>query len=473
MNELVSFFSKWKRYLFYIIGSSAIISLLLTGKLSDSYMSLILIPVCYIIAKFFILKNINTSDHFFLIQLFIVSFTICLISVFIFAYILEFYIGIPFLSYKDDFTYNESALQIVERWRQSGIGFYPDIRFSTGFYSGFPNVSAFFMYIFGDSVYVPRIANAFFSAITCLWAYRICLNYAERTKSRLVAVLFAVSPLLFIHSSLQLKDTILLFFTFGSIKATIDIFQRKKVLKNMFLFLICAVGIIFFRAATIIVIGGAILIYFIAAKANKRKGSALLSVIFIAIAFGGIFYSWQYLTSLEVINSYEMYFESRYDGMISTDLEDSNAGVAKLSIAKILGAPVYMLFCFFLPPASVVAFSDTDTINYTLFGLLFHYALLPFLVVAFIKVIRNWKKEPIALFILVSFFIFKLGLTNALLSALSPRQSLGSIYLMYLLLPFYFRKNANSQKIQKIVLLLSIMVLFAFALVRIYSRGLL
>src|SRR5690606_7928696 len=115
--------------------------------------------------------------------------------------------GIPFLSYKDDYVYNEVSSTIVEAWRVRGIGFYDDIRFATGYYSGYPTFSAAFKAIFGDNYLVPRYMNVAFSSLTIPFFYKSLKFYTREKESRLITLIFAFSSVFVIYCSLQLKDT--------------------------------------------------------------------------------------------------------------------------------------------------------------------------------------------------------------------------------------------------------------------------
>lgn len=465
------FFKKWKLYISIFVCFSVLLSLVFTSVLTDAYISLLLLPLIYFVVSSTYNRNIHSSENLFLFRLFLLAFFLRIIFVFVFAEILSDYIGIPFLSYRDDYLYDYAAREIVSRWNVSGFSFYDDIRFSSGYYSGYPNVSAFFMYIFGDSIYVPRLANGFFSALTCVYAYQICKTYSSEKEARLVALLFMVSPLLISYSSLQLKDTMLLFFTFGVIRSCVYIIQSRDLVQSGIYAVVFLSFIIFFRAATIPVLLGAFFIFYLLSLKWNNNSFGRRGIFVIPIVLLVFFAIWAYFVSIDGIGSSDDYFGTRYDALSTSKVsETSRIGASRLPVAQFIGMPLYLLFSLFLPPAVLVDLSNLETVNYTLLGLLVHFSLLPFLVVAFINILKYRKEIPIAFFILLVFVIFKVGQSSSILSILNPRQSLGGIYTMYLLFPVFFMKK-DIPTIRKLTILISFMVLIAYNAVRLYSRG--
>jgi len=466
------FWSRWNKYIIYFMLFSLVVSLVLTGKLSEVQISLLLLPISYYFVQLFYFQNKQVSSSLFIKKLFIYSFFIRMICVFVLSYILTNYIGIPFLTHKDDYIYHKTACAIVDRWHTSGIGFYPHLKFSTGSYSGFPNFSALLMYVFGKSIYIPRIGNAFFSAWTCIYAYQICRSYTNENESRLIGILFMASPLLYIFASLQLKDTMLLFLIFGSIKSISDILSDKISVKSTFRLILFILLMVFFRAASIIPIAlSFVLSYAYFAYINKKKRINIARFIVIAFIIVAVIYGWKFLAETKSTRSAEMYFQSRYLIMSESTIEKSSVGISKLSIAKFIGPPLYILGGLFLPPALLVDLPNQETINYTFAGLLFHFSVLPFLIIAIFNVVKNRKTMQIPFYILLAFIFFKIGQANSLVSILDSRQSLASIFLMYLLLPAFFMNPSTNGK-RNIVIAICMVIMIAYSVVRLYSRGL-
>lgn len=468
MELINKMLSQWKSYLFFSILFVFISSLSLVGSFNLAHISLLILPILYWFVFLLYKRNLFIKDKVFVYKIFFISLIVRVLGVFVFADILLNLNGYPFLSMKDDYNYQQASIEIVNRWRVSGIGFYSDIWFSTGFYSGFPNFSAFLMYVFGDSIYVPRLGNAFFSSLTSVLAYQIVSSFTTQKRARLVAVIFVFSPLLFSFSSLQLKDTVLLYLTFAVVKRLIFIIENKSNITNLILLGIYLLIIVFFRAATIIpLLVSFLIILFI--KSKKQRKISLYNIISLSVIIFTLIYGWKFLTELNGVDSLELYVTSRYDKMQNQSFENSEIGGGK-NIIKFLGTPVYFLFSFFLPPALLVNLPNMETINYTLFGLVFHYSLIPFLIVAVVNTFKERKKNIIPFFLLLLFFMFKLGQANSLQSVFNTRQSLGGIYLMYLMLPMFFIDNKYYYLKNK-TFIISLIVMLAFTYVRLNSRG--
>ncbi|MCP9613010.1 glycosyltransferase family 39 protein [Coprobacter tertius] len=431
--------------------------------------SYLFLPVFFAVAYYTYKGWIKISRRTFIFNLFIVSLFIRICSVFILVTILNHYIGIPFLSYKDDYNYHNAALEILNRWKVFGMGFYSDIFFSTGSYSGFPNFSAFLMNIFGESIYVPRIGNAVVSSFTCVIAYKICRTYADESSSRLVGILFMVSPLVFVYSSLQLKDTLLLFFILLAIKANINLFYNRKILTSIILVSLSYFSMIFIRPATIVPIVGAYLLVY--AYYSKRMKKSSTKIIFLILTITLLIYGWNYISNVGGIESTDVYFGSRLESMQTRTISSSDAKISNLGVAEILGAPLYLLMGIFLPSPLIVDLPDAETINYDSFAMVMHLSLLPLLVVAILYTLKYRKTMLVPMYILMIFILLKIGQANSLLTIFSPRQSLGTLMSMYLLLPVYFT-GSRKIKLQRAVFALSILITIVYAGIRLYTRGL-
>lgn len=102
----------------------------------------LILAVLFIILLSLYRFSIQLEPLHFVLLLMLSSLVFKVFAVLIFEYLMLDTVGIPFLSYKDDYVYNEAATKIVGVWNTRGFGFYRDISFSTGFYSGYPNFSA-------------------------------------------------------------------------------------------------------------------------------------------------------------------------------------------------------------------------------------------------------------------------------------------------------------------------------------------
>lgn len=428
----------------------------------------LLIPLFDIIFLSYYYNNgLLKSERQFVRSIFLWSLFIRVLSVFIMGKILIAYNGMPFISDKDDYIYQLASIEILERWKVSGIGFYDDIRFSADTYSGFPNFSAALMYLFGTSFWVPRLGNAFLSSLTVVLGYKISKKYASFESSRFLGVLLCLLPFTIIFSSLQLKDTLLLFFTTLALYASSNIIENKSIGKSIVLLVIAFVGISFGRPAAIVPIVGGLVFMLIENTIFRNSRHGVLKILVFCIVLFFLMKAYQYLGSLG-FESIDEYFETRTRAMTENTLQDTNSKIRNFSIAEYLGAPLYIIGGFFLPPALLVDLGE-GIINYPVWGVLQHFAFLPFLIPAMYFCFVKRRECPIPFFLFVVYILFRIGQANSLFTVFSPRQSLSTVFLMYLMLPMY---RPVKQGWQTAIIIISIVVIAAYNLVRLYSHGL-
>lgn len=441
-------------------------SVALTQSFSDALFSLALLPVFYVLIVFANSQLQKNKPGHYVVMLFLWAFAARLLAVYIFGEVLTEYIGMPFLSNKDDLVYDQVSSEIADRWRSSGLGFYDDIRFSTGVYSGFPNFSAALKYLFGNSPYVPRIGNAFLSAISCVTAYKICRSYASPGEAKLVGIIFLFSPLLITFASLQLKDTLLLFLTLTAINANVKILKGKINAIVLLQFILSLFFMAFIRTAAILPVIGAFIFTLIF---TRRKNKVSITVLAIALVCC-LIYIWSYISITSGVDI-EHYFSSRYEVLSTRTISDTDAGIASTSLGKLVGTPIYLITGLFLPAPTIVGLPNAETINYDMFGVIFHYSLLPFLCISFFRSIKRRKEMVVPFFLAMVFLLLKVGQATSTMAILSPRQSLSTMFVMYLMLPLCF-DDIGKRRTRSIIICATIVVMIGYAIVRLYSRGL-
>lgn len=425
------------------------------------------LPLIQISLVYFIyVRHHHRSEKKFILAIFLWALLIRITAVVIMSDILIYYNGMPFLSFKDDYQYHHAAIDIMKRWEFSGWGFYDDLAFSSDTYSGFPNFSAALMSIFNStSHFVPRIGNAVLSSLTCLIAYIIIRDYTDLKKAHFVGILLATLPLTTTIAAMQFKDTLLLFFITIGLYASISIVNNKKILFSIILLIISYVGCSFGRPAVIIPMAAALIIMISLSVFSNKQGHIFVKVLsLLAISFL-LLYSYQKLGQMG-FTDIDMYFESRYESLSTTEIQDSQANVKNMSIADYLGAPLYFIMGLFLPPPLLVEIDNS--INYSTWAVLAHYAYLPFLVVAMWKSIIHRKEYPIPFFLFIVYLFLRIGQANSLMTSFSPRQSLATLFIMYLILPMY---DKGLKKIEYIVIGLSLVSMFTYNIVRLVSHG--
>ena len=461
-------FIKSDRILKYYLGFFlfAVIFIVLQGPNLDLICSLLLPILDILLIGQYCRISKWQSEGVFITFIFMNALIIRIMGVFVMQNILVTYIGMPFLSYKDDYIYNQAAIEILYRWKASGFGFYDDIAFSHDTYSGFPNFSAALMLWFGTSPLVPRIGNAVLSAFTAVIGYLICRNYASQDRARYIGVLLSLLPLTIIFATLQLKDTLLLFFTSLSLYASVNILQNKKLLLSKLLLVVSLIGMTFGRTASIVPILGGLAFMMIYGSTQNSRNKVLKFIIFIAVIVL-LTKGYEYLETVGFV-SLNDYFDSRYHSMSTSSVYDTESRVTQFSWAKYLGAPLYFACALFLPP--VLLIDVGETINYSAWAMLEHFAFLPFIIPALFMCYTNRKSHPVALYLLVVYLMFKIGQANTVFTSLSPRQSLGTLFIMYLMLPMY---RPVKEKWTHAILFMSLFIIGAYNIIRLYSHGML
>lgn len=409
-----------------------------------------------------------SEERTFITFLIIISLLLRVIGVFVMAGILKSYNGMPFVSDRDDFIYQNASVEIMKRWKISGPGFYDDLAFSSNTYSGFPNFSAALMCLFGPSYLVPRLGNAVLSTITVLMSYGICKRYTDRERARFVAVILAFLPFTIVFSSLQFKDTLLLFFTIWAVYASIDILQGRRVLLAIIMLVLSYIGLSFGRPAVIIPLFGALVLVLLMGLFEKRRGGRFLRILAVVVFVFLLFYAYQ-LLDVFGFEAMDDYFDSRYQRITQETIADSNAAIRSTGFAKYLGAPLYIIMGFYLPPPLLVEVGE-ETILYSSFAVLEHFAFIPFIIIAFYYAFIERKTNPIAFFVLLTQVLLRIGQASSLLTSFSPRQSLATVFLMYLLLPSF---RPVKKGWYQFLFILSIIMVVVYNLIRLYSHGLL
>lgn len=407
----------------------------------------------------------DVSEKHFITSIFIWSLILRIAAVYIIGFILINYNGMPFLSLKDDFTYQKSAVAIMNRWKISGFGFYSNIKFSADTYSGFPNFSAALMTLFDNtSPFLPRLGNAFLSSITCILSYKIVKKYSDTYEARFIGIILTFLPLTITFSAMQFKDTLLLFFIILGVYASISIISGKHILSSIILLVASYIGCSFGRPAVIVPLAASLIIMIGRSAFESKSQGMIIKIISVLLIIYLLTFSYQYLASVGFVDI-DDYFESRYYGLSEADIQSSQAGIRKMSISQFLGAPLYLVGGPFLPPPLIV--NIDNTVNYSAWAIISHYAFLPFLMIAMWKSIIWRKSNPIPFFLFLVYFFFRIGQANSLMTSFSPRQSLATLFIMYLILPMY---EKGMKKWEYLVFALSLATMFTYNYVRLLSH---
>ena len=175
------------------------------------------------------------------------------------------------------------------------------------------------------------------------------------------------------------------------------------------------------------------------------------------------------------MTSADSYFDTR-SAISGKTLSETGAGAGNMSFAKFLGAPAYMASTVFLPVFTAVNLSVSNTINIAFLPLAMHMTLLPFFIIAMWNIIVSTHEHayanPVPLYLLVSYVMYRGVQACSMVSTFDPRQSLPALILMLLMLPFAFERPFK-RKVFVLLITISIVTLLAINLVRMKSHGLL
>ncbi|UFH35767.1 glycosyltransferase family 39 protein [Flavobacterium acetivorans] len=429
------------------------------------------LPIFFIgFALSFYQSQSKLGEKTYIFKLIIVTFCIKLVAIVVFTEILKFYNSIPFLSYKDDYNYYHSAVSIARVWETKGISIVEDIQFSTGFYSGYPNICALGIYYFGESEHVLRIMNAVASSFIVYYAYKTMRLLFNEKSSKITISIIAFSPLIIYFSSFILKDILLLLFTIVTIYGFIKILKGTVTVWTISLILVNLTAMIFFRAATIIPLFLAFIVTYLVSFFKGKKNFSYLSIVIIGFLAFAFFKIWDYISGLNIINDSAFYYETRFNGLMNKDVTSSGSNLGKLSFLAVVGLPFFLIASVFLPTFMFLNLGDAETINYSASALLYHLAVLPFIILAFFYCLKNIKKiEPGLLLIILILVFFKIGLATSINSLFSARQSLGATYVMYLILPICFQYEIRLKKSLR-YFVIAFVVMLLFNLLRLIIR---
>ncbi|MFV0216087.1 hypothetical protein OBJ92_03440 [Empedobacter falsenii] len=385
----------------------------------------------------------------------------------------------PYLSYNDDYVYNVTSTQILNNWKVHGFGFYKNLKFSTGFYSGYPTFSAFAKLIFGDHYLVPRFMNVFFSTLTVLTSYRILNYYCSEKIKRNIIVLLALSPIFIVYSTLQLKDTILVFFVSLLVLGSLSVFKNGVNFKNIVLLLTPITFILFFRAATLLPFIVAILATYILTNSQKKSHTIIgfKNVVGIIVILYGFVYIWDYFHSVDLLGlNTEEYFESRFStrGEGGAGSYEGSNNLSKIGPLALLAGPILILFSLFLPtPVFVKLNENINSINYHFLPTVEYYAILPMVIIGIIYVLKNYKINRIGIFLFSFIILYKIGQAGGK-SIFDSRQSLPALYLSYFFLGFFDLENPLIKKLWKryriIIIVFMLIIMFGFTYTRMLLR---
>ena len=294
--------------------------------------------------------------------------------------------------------------------------------------------------------------------------------YCSDKSIKITLSIIAFSPLIIYFSSFVLKDILLLLFTITSIYCFAKIILDKSNFKTIILLIFSFIMLVFFRAATLVPIISSFIIVYLIKFFSLKKALSIKSLFLILFTLLIFLKLWDYISTLNLISDYESYYLPRIEHYSSKEVLNSGTNAGKLAGISVFGAPILILTSLFLPAYLFINLGNFETINYQASSLIYHIAFVPFLFSCFIYLIRNIKKlKSLILFFLFTILFMKLGQVVSINSLFSARQSLGSIFIFYLILPIYL-ENKHKMKFTNWYFIFAIFVLFGFNISRYLIR---
>ena len=468
LNERI-FFKGFRNYIAILLMIAMLVSLLLRQRIYGFHLLGILsLCISFLMIKLFYYSNIRVNSKLFRIRLFIFSFFLNAIFVFIIGWILQHINGMPFLSFGDDFLYNEKAISLAEQWEQNGFSI---SEFYKGSYSGFPNFSAILMYISGiHDWWIPRIGNSFLGALSCLLIYNIIeFIYKNEKIAKLISSFLAFSPLIVVYSSLQLKDILLVFLLLASFNCYIKVLWNRLNFKEFLLMLLFLSLMLFVRPATMIAFLISMVIYqlFFHDTAKLKKRKVITSILILALAIS----VWNYLDRIDFLTSsdsyIDRYFMERTDGSL---VQGDKSFISQTSYTQLLSVPIYILISPFFPTPLITKIDENNLFftNFEYAPSILYVALLPFCITSMIIIIKKKQMQSIAPLFVIFYLVYRSGQCLTL-SIFSLRQSLPAVFCLFLILPIAFY-NKDLQKVRNLIFLITVIFMILFSSVRYLIR---
>ena len=201
--------------------------------------------------------------------------------------------GQPFeFQARDAIGYHEDAAWLAEQpWSMTWAYLFGSILYAD---SGFPLFLTAIYKVFGPTVMIPRIINAFLSSWTCVLVYKMSSRTFDKEVARLAGIMMVFMPNLIIYCGYHLKETLMLFLMVACMEREDALIRSKRL--SFFGILVpslLAGSLFFFRtalgAAAVFALASAILLSSTPAMKRSGKRIALIGwgVLALVVFAGG------------------------------------------------------------------------------------------------------------------------------------------------------------------------------------------
>ena len=468
---MISFFPKQiatKAIAYYIVSLTVVSILFLDYAMGIEYL---LLGVIWVVG-FFLLSSYcskrwrGLAEKQFKIRLFLTALGLRWAWVVFAFYFYQVKTGQPFeFSAADALWYYEESkgnitTSIVDIWN------YLFAHSKTVSDSGYVFYLSLLCKIVGDSIILPRLVNAVFSAWTCLLIYQLTKRIVGEDKiGRLVAVFCCFMPNLIYYCGLHLKETIMLFLLVAFLERVDFLLRSKRY--NVFTILVpvlLLVSLFTFRT----VLGAAAAFSFVTGLVFTRVSVVGRTKRMMIITWGAL--AVLTLAGGVIVNEVQGVWEDRETNQDAKRTYQTNKGN---QWAKYATGTVMAPMMFVLPFPTMVDVDEQYNQqmlsggNYVrnFFG---GFVLLALYSAIFLK--KNWRDFSL----IGSFVIAYLGIVSASGFANSERFLLPGLPVLLILAAYGVSLlDAKNYRFIKIWFLLVPMIIVGWAVFKLGSRGLL
>ena len=379
--------------------------------------------------------------------------------------------GTPFIGL-DDATYQAQQTNIANNLTIH-YGALSDNTLMTGFYSGYPNFGGILMYLVGSKHWlVPRVATVLLHVCSIIPFYRIVSRYSTVGSSLTATILYAISPMILTLQFLQLKDGLLITLLVVSTYSILNLTERRKPLLYLSVLIVCLFAMITIRAMVIVVFLVSILLFYIL---RRQRGSVFVGLGLSVLIVGGVLYLWSWLATNGIVLDPEAYYSVRME--LLGDSERMAGEASQLSstwYVALVSAPLFVVMSPFVPIPSAFVFENPlyPSTNFEFSANVFLYALLPLFFVSIYRILKERQTTQAPLFILLFFFVYKVGSALLGMTIWSYRQTLPATLAVLLLIPIGLdtTPSKTTKRIKRITSIILVILLFAWTFFRTYIR---
>ena len=419
----------------------------------------------------FVRLSYEISPNKFLIYLQGFTLIYGLLCAFFIGHMLINSFGEPFIGL-DDANYQTQQANIANNL----LGHYGAMNSHTlmsGFYSGYPNFGGILMYLVGSTHwYVPRGATVFLHVCTIIPFYRIVSRYSTVSSSLTATVLYAISPMILTMQFLQLKDGLLITLLVFATSSLLNLIEGKKVILHLLALIICLFGMITIRAMVIVAFLVAVLLFYVF---RRRKGDIFVGLGLSILVLGGISYLWNWLSTQGLVLDPQEYYSVRMEHL--GDSERMAGEASQLSstwYVALVSAPLFVVMSPFVPIPSAFVFENPlyPSTNFEFSANIFLYAFLPLFFVSIYRIFKERQNAQAPIFILLFFFVYKVGSALSGMTIWSYRQTLPATLAVLLLIPLGLDTTPTKsvKRVRRIASVILVVLLFAWTFFRTYIR---